>query len=54
MGPIMEMEPVSINMTAAHLVVGQGMTQSARTRASLGTLQKTRSQIKPGIWRDIA
>ena len=45
------MESVSINRTAARLVAGQGMTQSARTRASLGTLRKARSQIEPGIWR---
>ena len=45
------MESVSINKTAARLVAGQGMTQSARTPTSLGTLRKTRSQIEPGIWR---
>jgi hypothetical protein len=28
-----------------------GMTQSARTPASLGTLRKARSQIEPRIWR---
>ena len=50
-GPITEMESVSINRTAARLVAGQGMTQSARTPASLGTLRKARSQIEPGIWR---
>ena len=51
MGPITEMESVSINRTAARLVAGQGMTQSARTRVSLGTSRKARSQIEPGIWR---
>ena len=45
------MESVSINRTAARLVAGQGMTQSARTPASLGTLREARSQIEPGIWR---
>jgi hypothetical protein len=51
MGPITEMESDSINRTAARLVAGQGMTQSARTPASLGTSGKARSQIEPGIWR---
>ena len=51
MGPITEMESVSINRTAARLVAGQGMTLSARTPASLGTLRTARSQIEPGIWR---
>ena len=50
-GPITGMESTSINMTAALLVVGQGMTQLARTPASLGTLRKALSQIEPGIWR---
>ena len=45
------MESVSINRTAARLVAGQGMTQSARTPASLGTLRTARSRIEPGIWR---
>ncbi len=51
MGPISEMESVSINRTAARLVAGQGMTQSARTPTSFGTSRKARSQIEPGIWR---
>ena len=51
MEPITEMESVSINRTAARLVAGQGMMQSARTPASLVTLRKARSQIEPGIWR---
>ena len=51
LGPIIEMESVSIKMTAARLVVGQVMTQSAHTPAPLGTLRKTRSQIEPGVWR---
>jgi hypothetical protein len=33
MGPISEMESVSINRTAARLLAGQGMTQSARMPA---------------------
>ena len=45
------MESFSINRTAARLVAGQGMTQSARTPASLGTSRKARSQIEPGTWR---
>ncbi len=45
------MESVSINGTAARLVAGQGMTQSARALASLDTLRKARSQVGPGIWR---
>src|SRR3954471_9853009 len=45
------MESVSINRTAARLGAGQGMTQSARTLPSLGTLRKARSPIDPGIWR---
>jgi hypothetical protein len=51
MGPITEMESVSINRTAARFVAGQGMTQSARTPASLGTSRKARSESEPGIWR---
>jgi hypothetical protein len=50
LGPITEMGSVSINRTAARLVAGQGITQSARTTL-LGTLRKARSQIEPGIWR---
>jgi hypothetical protein len=50
-GPITDMESVSINRTAARLVAGQGMTQSARTPAPLDTLRKARSQVGPGIWR---
>src|SRR5271155_310624 len=45
------MESVSINRTAARLVAGRAMTQSARTPALLGTSRKARSQIEPGIWR---
>ena len=54
MGPIAGMESVSINRTAARLVTGQGMTQSARTPTSLGTSHAARSQIEPGIGRDKA
>ena len=42
---------VSINRTAASWWTGQGMTRSAHTPASLGTLRKARSQIEPGIGR---
>ena len=45
------MESVSINRTAARLVSGQVMTQSARTPASLGTLRTARSEREPGMWR---
>ena len=51
LGPITEMESVSITRTAARLVTGQGMTQSAHRLTWLGTLRKARSQIEPGIWR---
>jgi hypothetical protein len=51
LGPITDMESVSINRTAARLVAGQGVTQSARTPAPLDTLRKARSQVGPGIWR---
>ena len=51
LGPITDMESVSINRTAARLVAGQGMTQSARRPAPLGTLRKARSQVGSGIWR---
>ncbi len=45
------MESISINWTAKRLVAGLGMTSSARTLASLGTLRKARSQFEPVIWR---
>jgi hypothetical protein len=51
LGPISELESVSINRTAARLVAEQGMTQSARTPASLGTLRTAWSQSEPGMWR---
>jgi hypothetical protein len=51
MGPIMEMESVTINRAAARLVARECMRQSARTPATLGSLRKARSQVGPGIWR---
>jgi hypothetical protein len=44
------MKSVSINKTAARLVAGQDMTQSARTPVPLDTLRKARSQVGPEIW----
>jgi hypothetical protein len=51
LGPIIEMESVSINKTSARRVAARGVTRSARTPTSLGTLGNAWSQIEPGIWR---
>ena len=51
MGPISKMESISITKTAARQLGGSSGVRSARTPPSLGTLQRARSQIEPGIWR---
>ncbi len=49
-GPISEMESVSIIKTAAPSVGGQGTMRSARTPPSLGTRQNARSDAGITMW----
>jgi hypothetical protein len=50
MGPISELESVSINKTAAPSVGGQGAMRSARTRPTLGTRPNARSDARITMW----
>ena len=50
-GPSKNSEPVLIIWTEPACSRQVQRVNRERTRASLGTLQKTRSQIEPGMWR---
>ena len=50
LGPIIELESVSITKSAAHWVAG-GRDLIIAYAVLLGTLRKTRSQSEAGVWR---
>ena len=54
LGPIAEMESVSIIKVAARLSAGQGTACPARTSAQLGAFYSARSEVGCEMWRDEA